>query len=75
MGPASLLWETSEYRALMHLPHVFVVHLHKCQFGSLSGRASRVTLDMSILSIVATANKVPFRSWMLHVLWSVPCAS
>ena len=40
----SLLWETSEYRALMHLPQVFVVHLHQCQCGSLSRRASIIIL-------------------------------
>ena len=41
----SLLWETSEYSAVKHLPQVFVVHLCQCQFGSLSGRASRPIME------------------------------
>ena len=37
-------WKTSEYRAWMLLPQVFVVHSRQCQFGSLSRRASSFIL-------------------------------
>ena len=56
----SLSWEAPEYRALMHLPHVFDVHLLHCQFGSLSRRRSS--------QFGATAKEVSVRSWILHVL-------
>ena len=56
----SLSWEAPEYRALMHLPHVFDVHLLHCQFGSLSRRRSS--------QFGATAKEVSVKSWTLHVL-------
>ena len=71
----SLLWETSEYRASMHLLHVFVGHLQQYQFGSLSRRASIIILGhVDPHHVLRLRRKcLSFRSGTLHVLWSAPC--
>ena len=59
----SLLWRAPEYRAFMHLLHVFVVHLHQCQFGiCVPTSFERHPGTCRSSPLVVTSKKVSFRS-------------
>ena len=45
------MWETSQNRALIHLPHVFVVHLTNASLGLCPDERRVSSWDMSILTV------------------------